>query len=414
MAARASSFWFKNKAAETSEIGSKLRVANLLQGSVRRAGNRLRVTVQLVNAENGFQLWSERYDRQMEDIFEIQDEIARGIAGKLRVTLSGVAKPATTNAAAYEMYLKGRHFWHLRTPNALQLAMECFRETIRMDPQFALAYAGLADCYCLLHYYGWTRAEEVREDAHAAVMEAVRLEPERWEVIYSRAIYTFYFERSWRSAEADFRTAVAINPRSSLAQVYLGMFYLQTGRPQEGVRHIESACELDPLSASIQGIAAGCMIPLERYEDAERFGRRALELQPDFLAGLCWTGMAVSALERHEEAIQLLERAVSISRAPIFLGGYGCVLARAGRDVDVQRVLQELDDRASRGEYIPALTRTSIHVGCSDVPAIRQALAKAIEEGAAPLSVVGAGYLLLTKFRYDPEIDRMHRQLFGW
>jgi len=202
VAARSSSFWFKNKPAAVSEIAIKLHVKNLLQGSVRRAGSHLRVTVQMVDAQSGFQLWSERYDRQMEDVFEIQDEIARAIAGKLKVTLGAAAKPATTNTEAYEMYLKGRHFWHLRTPNALRSAIECFRETIKMDPAFVLAYAGLADCYGILRFYGWTRAEETREEAYAAVAEAVRLEPERWEVIYSRGGYKFFFERDWRAAEA--------------------------------------------------------------------------------------------------------------------------------------------------------------------------------------------------------------------
>src|SRR5271163_5014820 len=105
----------------------------------------------------------------MEDVFEIQDEIARAIAGKLKVTLGAAAKPATTNTEAYEMYLKGRHFWHLRTPSALRLAMDCFREAIQTDTAFALAYAGLADCYGVLVFYGWSRAEEIRKEAHAAV-----------------------------------------------------------------------------------------------------------------------------------------------------------------------------------------------------------------------------------------------------
>src|ERR1019366_8229605 len=137
IAARTSSFSFKGKAVEIGEIAARLNVSNVLQGSVRRAANRVRVTVQLVDARNGFQIWSERYDRQMEDIFEVQDEIASAIAERLKVTFSSVVKPSTRNLEAYERYLKGRYYWHQRTPAAVRLAIQCFEQTIQLDPQYA-------------------------------------------------------------------------------------------------------------------------------------------------------------------------------------------------------------------------------------------------------------------------------------
>ncbi len=147
VAARSSSFSFKGKKTEMGEIASKLRVANILDGSVRRAGNRVRVTVQLVDAKNGFQLWSERYDRQMEDIFAVQDEIARAIADQLKVTLGAGVKPATQNLEAYDLYLKGRHLCSQRSPSTVALGMKCFQQALELDPGFALAWSGLADCY---------------------------------------------------------------------------------------------------------------------------------------------------------------------------------------------------------------------------------------------------------------------------
>ena len=413
VAARASSFYFKGKAAETAEIAMRLHVASLLQGSVRRAGNHLRVTVQLVDTRNGFQLWSERYDRQMEDIFEIQDDIARAIAERLKVTLGAGSKRSTNNLEAYEMYLKGRHLWHQRLPNTVRAAIHCFQETIKIDPQYALAYAGLADCYGVLRFYGWMPAEEGREIARAAVAQAMKLEPSRWEVIFSRGVYTFYYERDWRAAEADFLKAVTINPRSSLAQVYYALFLVTAGRAEESARHTALACELDPLSAIVYSIAAATLFALGQYVDAERAARHALELQPEYLFGLWTLGLALCGLRRNEEAIDSLERAVAISRAPIFVGILGFIYALSGRMEDANRLLRELEDRGRGDEYIPASALLTISVGKGDLPEIRETLTKAIAEGTTPLAI-RMTCKFLEKFRSDPEIDRLHSDLFGW
>ncbi len=157
VAARSSSFSFKGKQADAGEIAAKLNVGHVLDGSVRRAGNRVRVTVQLVDARKCIPLWSERYDRQMEDIFAVQDEIARAIAAQLQVTLGTGVKQATQNVEAYELYLKGRHFLNQRLASTMRLAMQCFEQAIRLDADFALPYAGLADCYAILRVYGFIR-----------------------------------------------------------------------------------------------------------------------------------------------------------------------------------------------------------------------------------------------------------------
>jgi len=253
VAARTSSFSFKGKAVELSEIGARLNVNSVLQGSVRRAANRVRVTVQLVDVRNGFQIWSERYDRQMEDIFEVQDEIASAIAERLKVTLTGAVKPSTRNVDAYETYLKGRYHWHQRTPAAVRLAIQCFEQTIQLDPEYALAYAGLADCYAILRVYGWVSAEKGRPPAHAAVARAMALAPELSEVNFSRAVFAFYFERAWREAGTHFRKAIAINPRSSIAEAYYGLFLATEGNEEDAVTHSTRACQMDPLSPSIHG-----------------------------------------------------------------------------------------------------------------------------------------------------------------
>lgn len=411
VAARTSSFSFKGKAVEIGEIAARLNVSNVLQGSVRRAANRVRVTVQLVDARNGFQIWSERYDRQMEDIFEVQDEIASAIAERLKVTFSSVVKPSTRNLEAYERYLKGRYYWHQRTPAAVRLAIQCFEQTIQLDPQYALAYAGLADCYAILRVYGWVSAENGRPPAQAAMTRAMALAPELSEVNFSRAFFAFYFEREWREAEPHFRNAIAINPRSSIAESYYGLFLATDGREEEALAHSMRACQMDPLSAPIHGFSTVCFFSLGRFDLSERAARQALELQPDYTLGLWIRGLALSGLGRHEEAIESLERTVTLSRAPVFLGALGLVYARAGRLEDAIRLLRELEDRGGRGEYIPAFAPLAICVGQGDVPAIRRMLSQALAETTPPFSLRASAGPFLDAFRSDPEIDRL---LFGF
>ncbi len=414
VAARTSSFSFKGKATQISEIATLLRVANVLEGSVRRAGNRVRVTVQLVDARNGFQLWSERYDRQMEDIFDVQDEIARAVAERLRVTLGAGPKRATNNLEAYELYLKGRHHWHQRSPSSLRVAMQCFEQTIKLDPQYALAYAGLADSYGVLRFYGWISAEAGQPPAHAAMTQAMTLAPSLWEVNFSRGFYILYFERAWREAEPHFRKAIAINPRSSLAQAYYGLFLTMAGRTEVALSHTTLACQLDPLSAFIHCMASAVSSSVGRFDAAERDAKEALELQPGYLLGLWLRGIALSGLAQHEEAIESLERAVNLSRAPMFVGLLGFGYARAGRGEDAARLLNELEDRGSRGEYIPAFAPLSINVGLADLSAVRRTLAKAIAEAAAPLAIRLTGGHFLEELRSDPEVRKLYFELYGW
>ena len=416
VAARTSAFSFKGKATDAGEIGRRLHVATVLEGSVRRSGNRVRVTVQLVDTRDGFQLWSERYDRQMEDIFDVQDEIARAIAERLKVTLGERTRRGTENLDAYELYLKGRHYWHQRSPATLRLAMQCFEQAIEKDPRYALAYAGLADCHGILSAYGLVSPDAGRPPAHAAMTQAAALAPTLWEVSFSRAFYTLYFGRDWRAAEPHFQRAIEINPRSPLAQGYYGVFlaFAATGdqRAEESVAHMTTACELDPLSPFVHGLAGLGLFMLGRSTAGERTAQRALDLQADYLLGLWARGVSLCSLGRAAEAIVTFERAVTLSRAPLFVGLLGLAFARAGRLEDAARLLSELQDRAGRGEYVPAFTLLAIHVGRRDVPVIRTALAQVLGESTAPSSIRATTGEFLEEFRSDPEIDRMLRDLY--
>jgi serine/threonine protein kinase len=413
VAARTSSFSFRQRESDVGEIGAKLKVATVLQGSVRRAGTRVRVTVQLVNTDNGFQLWSERYDREMKDIFDVQDEIARAVTERFKLSLSQQVQRSTRNLEAYELYLKGRHHWHQRSPTTLPKAIQCFEQAIAADPDYALAHAGLADCYGILRVYGWVTALAGREPARIAVSRAVSLAPELWEVQFSRGFYMFYFERDWRSAGQYFEQAVTTSPRSSLAQMYHGLF-LATARRDGAAASTHRACQLDPLSPFIHAISAVTMLVADDSDESVRLAERALELQPDYLPALWPLGVALSHGGRHDEAIRALERAVTLSRAPLYVGLLGLALARAGQVEAARGLLRELTERAARGEYVAAVTVVPIHLGLGDIDGTRRELVRAVEECAPPLSLAATFGPFIGPLRGDPEIDRLLTGALGW
>jgi TolB-like protein/DNA-binding winged helix-turn-helix (wHTH) protein/Tfp pilus assembly protein PilF len=409
--ARSSSFSFKNKGASVSEIAERLRVATVLEGSVRRAADRLRITVQLVDAKTGFQLWSERYDRRLSDVFEIQDEIAGAIAQRLKVTLGSMDTRPTANVEAYELYLRGRYEWHQRSPTAMRAAMRDFEQSLKLDPNNALAFAGLADCYAILTNYGWMPTGEARHPAREAMQRAVTLAPNLWETNYSRGLHIFTFDRAWRGAQRYFEDAAAINPRAALVHTYLGMFLATAGQVEKAIAQVELGTQLDPLWPFIHSFTATAFTILGRLEAAETAARQAIELQPDSVLALFSLGTVLCRMGCSEQAVSYLERAVQLSRAPLYVGALGYGLARAGRGDDAQRLLVELDERGSRGEFIPPLARLQINTGLGDIAAIRSAFSAAIELWTPPVPMRFA--VDLQPFRTDPEIDRLYVELFG-
>ena len=244
--------------------------------------------------------------------------------------------------------------------------------------------------------------------------QAITLAPSLWETNYSQAFYIFYFERAWQKAGPHFEKAIAINPRASLAHAYYSLFLTAAGCSADALVHATQACELDPLAPVILCLAAATLFTLGRYGEAERAARQSLELQPDYLFAHWQRALALCGLGRDEEAIAPLERVVTLSRAPMFVGVLGFGYARAGRGEDAGRLLRELEDRGTRGEYIPPTAALAIFVGQRDIPGIRGAFAKIVAEGGPPLTVRVLCGEFLESFRTDPEIDRLHRELFGW
>lgn len=237
------------------------------------------------------------------------------------------------------------------------------------------------------------------------------LDPTLAEANFSKAFYEFYFERKWRAAGPHFARARELNPRSSLIQRYSALFAAMERKADDVVRLIERSRELDPLSPFIHGLSSLAYYIMGQFEEAESLARRGLDLQPDYLPALWTHGLALCALERFDEGIAALQRSLPFSRAPFFVGACGFGLARAGRQDEARQLLAELEDRSSRGEYVPAHARLAISVGLRDLPAIRRELAKALDEVTPPFSVWVATGIFLDAYRTDPEVGRLLQAL---
>jgi serine/threonine protein kinase len=415
VASRTSAFRFRGGDVDIRQIGKDLQVSTVVEGSVRRAGNRLRVTAQLINIADGYHLWSERYDREMADVFDIQDEIVEAIVKAVAPALVGDAKKGlrrpSENLEAYELYLKGRYHWHQRTPSAMQVAQRTLEQVIALDSGCALAFAGLADCFSICRVYGWIPAQPSRDRANEAVTKAMALDPSLAEVNFAQAAYIFYFEPQWRRAEGFLRQAVAINPRFAGAHGYLGIVLANDDRHAEAAIHANLALEIDPLSAYAYYLAANTYFVSRRFEEVERVARRALELQPDALPGLWTLGLGLMALERHEESMAVLGRAVTLSRAPHYVGLLGMALARAGHVDAAMRLVGELKDRADRGEYIAPFALLAIHVGLGHVTDMRNALQACIADATPYFDVRCTSGPFLDAYLNDPEISHLYDTL---
>jgi TolB-like protein/Tfp pilus assembly protein PilF len=414
VAARSSSFYFKGRTTDPQEIARRLRVAHIVEGSVRRAGNRVRVMAQLVDLRNGFQLWSERYDRELADVFEIQDEIARAISARLKVALLGGARRPTSNMEAYELYLRGRHELHQRSRTSVNAAIQYFERCIALDPDYALAHAGLVDCYGLLPFRGLLSHADAQARARKAVSKAMELAPELWECNYARALYPLYFEGNWGEADRYFKRALEINPRAPMVNNHYAALHATCGREAETVRHVEAACKLDPLAPIVHAMGSFALATLGKFAEAEGLARRALELQPDHLWALSRHAFALTGLERHDEAIPAMEHVLSVSQMPIYTGTLGLVYARAGRHEDAARLLQELEDRAARGELSVPIGRFVLELGSTNARRVCAALTAALENGAGAYHIKVACGAFMDPYRSDPEFDRIHRRLYGW
>jgi serine/threonine protein kinase/Flp pilus assembly protein TadD len=341
VAARTSSFAFKGKNEDIGAIGRKLKVATVLEGSVRKAGKQLRVTAQLINVTDGYQLWSERYDRQLEDVFAIQDEIAGNIVKALRVVLSDDEKRAierapTEDVKAYEYYLRGRQYFHQFRRTGMQSARRMFERAIETDPQFALAHAGLADCCAFLYMY-WDGSKANLDGADSASRKALELDPDLAEAHASRG-FALALNRQYDDARPEFETAIRLNPKLYEAHYLYARALFQEGRAEEAVLQYEEASRVRPEDYQALLLMQSPLNSLGRHDDALAVLRRGmvviehhLELNPDDARALYLGGAALMQLGDRQRALDWARRAYVIDPSdPGVLYNVACVYSLGG------------------------------------------------------------------------------------
>ncbi len=313
VAARTSSFSFKGKPVEIGEIARHLNVRHLLQGSVRRAAGRVRVMAQLVDASNGFQIWSERFDRDLADIFDVQDEIARAIVRRLRVEFAiedaaRLVKVTTTNMEAYQAYLRGRAMLYRRGPWSAK-ALESFKRAVELDQGYAQAWAGLADAYTVLCYSGYDRPDRSMPAALAAATRALEIDPESAEAHGALACASLMWERDFNKAEREFLHALALNPKYIQARCWYGLFFLQwtVGRLEEGLAQARQALEDDPLSAYAAMVLSFACGTIGQADRALAYAKTAVEHDPQSFVVRWEVAFAHHWNEQYEEALSVLE-----------------------------------------------------------------------------------------------------------
>jgi len=353
-------------------IRQQLKVGTVLTGSVRIAGPSLRVRAQLIDTETGVYLWSETFDRQMQDVFAIQEEIARAIVRTLRVQMAGkqegaIAPRGRTSISSYDWYLKGRYLWHRRTPEDLAQSVKCFENAVAADGNSALAHAGLADAFSLLVDYGMMHPAEGVPQAKAAAERAIALDPDLAEPHASLAFIRGLYEWEWEDAERLYQRAIALNPGYATAHHWLGCdHYAMLGRFDEALDEIAIAMQLDPLSGIIQEARAYIFMLRGEHEAAIAAYRELQAFDPAFYKGYTSMGRAYAQMGRYAEALAMLEKGRSLAGdLPSILGAMGQVCALSGDERRARGLLAELE-RLAQTRYVSSTSFALVWLGLGE------------------------------------------------
>ncbi len=356
--ARTSIMGYKGVEKKIDQIARELQVGTVIEGSVRKAGDNLRITVQLIDSESGDHLWSESFDREMKDIFTVQTEISKTVAEALKVKILPVEKERldkrlTGNLDAYTLYLKGKFFWNERSRDSLLKAVNYFEDAIKRDPAFARAYSGLADCYVVLVNHRYLPQKEGYSKARNALTKALSLDGALAEAHVSLG-NILSNEWNWSAAEHEFSEAIEANPNFAKAHHWYSIHLLSLGRIEEAIDQAKIAEDLDPLSPMIHAYAGGLLLYARRYDDAMKELDRSLEIDPNFVPAHANRSDACLAKERFEEALAELQWVMRRVPATIhWRVELGFVHALSGRRKEAEQILIECEKAANREDFDP-------------------------------------------------------------
>jgi adenylate cyclase len=381
--ARTSVMKYRGTGKSISEIGRELNVGSVLEGSVRKAGNQVRITIQLVDTSNEEPKWSQRYDRDIRDIFAIQEDIARQVAEALRIQVlgdAGAVPKAPVSTEAYVDYLRGRQAWNKRNQEGLGQAVSFFQKALEADSSYAKAYTGLADSYATLALLEFSSPNDVYPKAKEAVSKALSLDPGLAEAHTSLGLIKFQYDWEWAGAEEEFREAIRLNPNYAPAHHYFADYLKAMGRFEEALAEIDKARDLDPLNLAINAGVGHVLYLSRQFDRAIDQYRKTVELDPSFMLTHIWFGRPYLEKGMFPEAISELETGVRLSgEGTLALGMLGHGLASAGRKDEAEQVLAKLKER-SRSVYVPSYWIAVVYNGFKDRERVLAWLRKAFDE----------------------------------
>lgn len=382
---RTSMMRYKGQQKPIPEIADELGVDAVIEGSVLRSGNRVRITIQLIQAQTDTHLWAENYEREISDVLQLQSEVSRAVAQEIKVKLTPqekerMATVQSVSPQAYEAYLRGRYSWNRRTPDALRKAVEYFQQAIDQEPTYALAYAGLADSYGLLGLSGAAPAKEAMPKARAAATTALKMDETLAEAHASLGFVKTFYDWDWSGAEREFKRAIELKPGYATAHHWYGIYLAALGRMEESIQQMKQAQQLDPLALMINTVLGGMHYFARQYDSAIEQYRKTLEVDPNFVFAHFNLGWAYQQKGLYEQAVQEFQKTIELTdRNPGMIAALGWAHAVSGHRAEALGVLTQLE-QLSKKQYISPIDTAAIYVGLGEKERVFAALAQAYQE----------------------------------
>src|SRR5437762_7719563 len=410
--ARTSTQRFKSAPENLPDIAKQLGALNILECSVQKVNDQVRVNVQLINALTNAHLWADIYDRKLTDIFAVESDIAKTIADTLQAKLTGsektaISKTPTTNPEAYELYLKGRFFWDKRTGADLQTAIQYFNQAIAKDPTYALAYAGLADAYALLTAYGASSIADSFPQAKAAARKALELDSSLAEAHTSLGQVLLFYDLDFQAAANEFQRAIALNPNYATAHHWYGNGPpTVVGNFDTAIAELKRAQQLDPLSLIINADLGVTFFLARRYDEAITQLRKTIEMEPHFYYAHWNLGQALELKGQLREAVAEYKKAAELNDDPFVVGLLARAYAKLGQRDEALKRLEELQQAATR-RYVPNYTFALVYAALGDNAQAMDCLERAYRDHAGPEVVLIKVDPMLDSLRGDPRFEAL-------
>src|SRR5713226_4789482 len=412
---RTSVMHYKGTKKTVPEIARELNVDGVIEGSVQRSGERVRITAQLIHAPTDTHLWAESYERELQNILALEDDVARSIAHAIKVKLTPQTQARLTgahavNVEAHDDYLKGRFFWNQRTPEGLKKAIEYFRQALERDPKYAAAYAGIADAYYLLPSFTDVAPREAWPKAREAAQKALELDDTLAEAHTSLASIKCYQDWDWDGAGREFERAIELNPNYANAHLWYGRYLAALARHDKAIAEIKRAQEIDPFSPTISGNLATAYYVARRYDQAIQESQKAIELAPNFPDSHLLLGSAYREKRNYREALAELQEAVKLSRDNRrALATLAYTYAVSGKKGEARTILGQLR-REAKQHYVSPFHLAAVYVGLGENDHAFEMLRQAYEEHSEFLIFVNVTPIF-DRVRSDPRFQDLLRRV---